>query len=47
MGRLGVQVQKGDLLKLKVKNIMTKNPYSIDKDTLAAKSLSIMSEKNN
>ena len=37
--------KKGDLLKLKVKNIMTKNPYSIDKDTLAAKSLSIMSEK--
>ena len=37
--------KKGDLLKLKVKNIMTKNPYSISKDTLAAKSLSIMSEK--
>ena len=37
--------KKGNLLKLKVKNIMTKNPYSIDKDTLAAKSLSIMSEK--
>lgn len=34
-----------DLLKLKVKSIMTKKPVSIDKDTSAAKSLSIMSEK--
>ena len=34
-----------DLLKLKVKNIMTKKPISIDKDTSAARSLSIMSEK--
>ena len=27
-----------------VKNVMTKNPISIKKDTLASKSLSIMSE---
>ena len=30
---------------LLVKNVMTKNPISVDKDTLASKSLSIMSEK--
>ena len=36
--------QTRNILNLKVKNIMTKNPLSIDKDTLAAKSLSIMSE---
>ena len=34
-----------NLKKLLVKNIMTKNPISVDKDTLASKSLSIMSEK--
>ena len=35
----------GDLSNLKVKNIMTKNPISVDKDTIAAKSLTIMSDK--
>ena len=34
-----------DLLKFKVKDVMTKNPISVDKDMLAAKSLSIMSDK--
>ena len=34
-----------DLLRFKVKDIMTKNPISIDKNMLAAKSLSIMSDK--
>ena len=34
-----------NLKKLLVKNVMTKNPISIKKDTLASKSLSIMSEK--
>lgn len=37
--------KKGDLTNLKVKDIMTKNPISINKDTLAAKSLAIMSDK--
>ena len=30
---------------LKVKDIMTKNPINVDKDTLATKALSIMNEK--
>ena len=34
-----------DFKKLMAKKIMKKNPISIDKDTLASKSLSIMSEK--
>jgi FOG: CBS domain len=33
------------LINLLVKNVMTKNPISIDKDILAAKCLSIMSDK--
>ena len=37
--------KKGDLTNLIVKNIMTNNPISVNKDTLAAKSLSIMSDK--
>tara|TARA_B100000989_G_scaffold96929_1_gene70552 strand:+ start:816 stop:1787 length:972 start_codon:yes stop_codon:yes gene_type:complete len=37
--------KKPDLLKLKVKNVMTKKPISVDKEMLAAKSLAIMSEK--
>ena len=36
--------QNRSILSLKVKDVMTKNPLTIDKDTLAAKSLSIMSE---
>ena len=34
--------KKGDLNKLKVKDVMTKNPISIDADILAAKALSVM-----
>tara|TARA_B100001121_G_C18603040_1_gene580470 strand:- start:131 stop:1111 length:981 start_codon:yes stop_codon:yes gene_type:complete len=34
-----------DLLNLKVKNIMTKKPVSIDKDSLAAKAISLMNNK--
>ena len=37
--------KNNNLQKLIVKNVMTRNPISIDKDTLASKSLSIMSEK--
>ena len=33
-----------NILSLKVKDVMTKDPLSVNKDTLAAKSLSIMSE---
>ena len=36
--------QNKDILSLKVKDVMTKNPLSVNKDTLAVKSLSIMSE---
>ena len=34
-----------DLQSLKVKQVMTKNPINIDKNTLAAKALSLMNEK--
>ncbi len=37
--------KNNDLKNLLVKNVMTKNPISVYKDTLASKSLSIMSEK--
>ncbi len=37
--------KKGSVSNLKVRDIMTKNPISVDKDTLAEKGLSIMSEK--
>ena len=37
--------KNNNLKKLLVKNIMTKNPISIDKNTLAVKGLSIMSDK--
>ena len=37
--------KNNDFKKLLVKNVMTKNPISIEKETLASKSLSIMSEK--
>tara|TARA_B100000674_G_scaffold264307_1_gene218210 strand:- start:1370 stop:2341 length:972 start_codon:yes stop_codon:yes gene_type:complete len=36
--------QNKNILNLKVKDVMTRNPLSVNKDTLAAKSLSIMSE---
>ena len=34
-----------DLQSLKVKQVMTKNPINIDKNTLAAKALSLMNDK--
>jgi len=37
--------KNNDLKKLLVKNIMTKKPISVEKDMIASKSLSIMSEK--
>ena len=37
--------KKGNLQQLKVKDVMTKNPISVDADVLAAKSLSLMNEK--
>ena len=37
--------KNNNLKKLLVKNIMTKNPISVEKETLASKSLSIMSER--
>ncbi len=46
MDKLEDQTKKNnDLKKLLVKNVMTKNPISIEKETLASKSLSIMSDK--
>ena len=45
-GQIRRSTQKNqNLHRLRVKDIMTKNPISIEKDTLAAKSLAIMSEK--
>ncbi len=37
--------KKGNLNNLKVKNVMTKNPISVDKDVLAVKALSLMNSK--
>jgi len=37
--------KNNNLVNLLVKNIMTKNPISVDKDMLAAKSISVMSDK--
>tara|TARA_B100000424_G_scaffold269589_1_gene266881 strand:- start:903 stop:1874 length:972 start_codon:yes stop_codon:yes gene_type:complete len=45
-GQIRRSIQKETNLKdLKVRDIMTKNPVSVDKETLAVKALSIMSEK--
>ena len=45
-GQIRRSSQKNNtLVELSVKKIMTKNPISVDKDMLAVKSLSIMSEK--
>jgi len=45
-GQIRRSTQKNNnLKKLLVKNVMTKNPISVDKDILASKSLSIMSDK--
>ena len=41
------QFKKIDLNKNKIKDFMTKNPVNIEKNTLAAKALNIMNEKNN
>ena len=41
-------IQKNnEILKRKIKIFMTKNPISIEKDTLAVKALNIMNEKKN
>ena len=40
-----IKVKNTDFKKIIAKKIMKKNPISIDKDTLASKSLSVMSEK--
>ena len=37
-----VSEKKGNLDNLKVKNVMTKNPISVNKEVLAAKALSLM-----
>jgi len=39
------RLKKNDLHSLKVKNVMTKNPISVDKDMLAAKALTLMNTK--
>jgi len=39
------RLKKNDLHSLKVKNVMTKNPISVDKDMLAAKALTLMNAK--
>jgi arabinose-5-phosphate isomerase len=44
-GQIRRLVQKNDHLNtLKVRNVMTKNPFKVDKDALAIKALSIMNE---
>ena len=40
-----VSEKKGNLDNLKVKDVMTKNPISVDKEVLAAKALSLMNSK--
>ncbi len=40
-----VSEKKGNLDDLKVKNVMTRNPISVDKEVLAAKALSLMNSK--
>ncbi len=40
-----VSEKKGNLENLKVKNVMTKNPVTVDKDILAVKALSLMNSK--
>jgi len=40
-----ISEKKGNLDNLKVKNVMTKNPISINKEVLAAKALSLMNLK--
>ena len=38
-------MKKRNLDDLKVKNVMTRNPISVDKEALAAKALSLMNSK--
>ena len=40
-----INEKKGNLDNLKVKNVMTKNPISVDKEVLAVKALSLMNSK--
>ena len=40
-----ISEKKGNLDNLKVKNVMTKNPISVDRETLAAKALSLMNSR--
>ena len=40
-----VSEKEGNLDNLRVKNVMTKNPISIEKDVLAVKALSLMNSK--
>ena len=40
-----INEKKGNLDHLKVKNVMTKNPVSVEKEILAAKALSLMNSK--
>ena len=40
-----ISEKKGNLDNLKVKNVMTKNPISVEKNILAAKALSLMNSK--
>ncbi len=40
-----INEKKGNLNNLKVKNVMTKNPISVDKEVLAVKALSLMNSK--
>ena len=40
-----INEKKGNLDDLKVKNVMTKNPISVDKEVLAVKALSLMNSK--
>ena len=40
-----VSEKKGNLNNLKVKNVMTKNPISVDKEVLSVKALSLMNSK--
>ena len=40
-----ISEKKGNLDNLKVKNVMTKNPISVDREMLAAKALSLMNSR--
>ncbi len=40
-----ISEKKGNIDNLKVKNVMTKNPISVEKNILAAKALSLMNSK--